>query len=205
MFCRLNQRPRSCARRASDRPGLLPAILWTVAMAVGPVSSHAIGDEPTEYSVKAAFLYNFLNYCEWPKTAFSGTNAPITIGVLGDDPFGTILDEIAKTKTVQGRKLVIRRFKRIADIEASHVLFISASEKGRLSRVLEALGDGPVLTIGETEGFSELGVVINFTMEQNKVRFEINLDAARKAELTISSKLLRLASKIIEKGKKARR
>jgi len=149
----------------------------------------------SEYEVKAAFLYNFVKFVEWPDESFS--NATMIIGILGEDPFGTAIDTI-QGKTVKGKKLLIKRFKHIKDIENCHILFISSSEKKHLSRIVEALSGLSILTVGDTEGAAQRGVIINFYIRQKKVRFEINVEAARRAKLKISSKMLKLAKIVHE-------
>ncbi|MGH8058533.1 MAG: YfiR family protein [Candidatus Entotheonellia bacterium] len=151
---------------------------------------------PSEYQIKAAFLYNFAKFVEWPSRALPESSASITLCVLGEDPFGADLDRTIEGKTINGRAPVTRRLKTLQGVDVCQILFISASERRRMGQILEALKDKSLLTIGETEPFARLGGVINFTMEQDKVRFEINVDAAERKGLKISSKLLKLAKVI---------
>jgi len=146
-----------------------------------------------ETEVKAAFLYHFVSYVEWPARAFDIPSAPFVIGVLGKSPVLEALREAVRGKSVQGRALVVRQVSVGQELRQCHLLFIPASEAKQLPRVLEVLGDAPVLLVGESEGFAQRGGIINFFLEQNKVRFEINPDAARRINLNLSSKLLRLA------------
>jgi hypothetical protein len=166
--------------------------LLLIVLASGLPKALAQGAKPGEYDIKAAFLYNFLKYVEFPAQAFPAGSSTLTIGVLGKDPFGDSLNSL-KSKTIQGRTLVIKRYTDIKDIGDANVLFISTSEKGRLKSILEMLKNAPVLTVGETSGFAKNGGMINFTSENNYVRFEVNPDAAERARLKISSQLLRLA------------
>jgi hypothetical protein len=152
-----------------------------------------------EYQVKAAFLYNFVQFVEWPAAAFPDAGAPISIGVLGENPFGSGLEKIIEDKTVKDRKVVVKYSGTIENLSGCQLVFISASEQERLPEILKALRGKRVLTVGETPGFARLGGVINFIMVENRVRFEINVDAAERAGLKISSKLLQLA--IIVKDK----
>lgn len=145
-----------------------------------------------EYEVKAACLFNFGQFVEWPAAAFAATNSPLGIGVLGADPFGEYLNQIVQNETIKGRKVTIQSSRRVEDLLSCHVLFISKSEKGRLPQILAALGNTSVLTVGEVEGFAERGVMINFYLQGNKVRFEINPTAAQRQGLKISSQLLKL-------------
>ena len=151
---------------------------------------------PTEYQVKAAFLYNFGRYVEWPPRARPPTS--FTICVLGEDPFGPVLDELIKGKSIQGMKLATRRLEKVEDAGNCQILFISSSENGRLEHILAALHGRSVLTVGEAERFAHRGGMINFRLEGSKVRFEINLDAAEHEGLTVSSQLLKLATIIRE-------
>ncbi len=165
--------------------------------------SNASAQRPTEYEVKAAFLYNFAKFTEWPSRAFGGDDAPIVIGVLGKDPFGVTLDQTIRGKTVRGRRLEIVRFGHVEDdLKRCHILFIGPSETGRLEGIFESLEGSSVLTVGEGDGFCQRGGVINFVLRQNRVRFEISVDAAERSGLSISSKLLKLAKIVrVEKPK----
>lgn len=151
----------------------------------------------TEYDVKAVFLCRFAQYVEWPPTAFASATAPITIGILGDDPFGKAIEEASADERPQNRKCVIKRFNRPEDLTPCHILFISRSEQGNVPALLQALDARPILTVGDTEQFTREGGMINFTTQGGKIRFEINPKAANEAGLKISAQLLRLA-KIVE-------
>ena len=147
---------------------------------------------PSEYQVKAAFLYNFVKFVEWPATAAT-QEGPIEICVLGKDPFGGALDRVVEGKTVNDRALVIRHIGDIAAARACQVLFVSTSEAGRVSEITQAVRGWNVLTVSEIDRFSERGGIINFLMEGQRVRFRINPKMAASAGLKISSKLLQLA------------
>lgn len=153
----------------------------------------AQSDQPSEYEVKAAFLFNFTKFVEWPDGSFDAPQAPIVVGIIGDDPFGNDLERIIAGQKVQGRSLVIRRERWGDDLRRCHVLFISASEHGHSSRILESVQSAGVLTVSDMEGFAEGGGVIEFVIEQNRVRFVVNLDAATQDRLRLSAKLLALA------------
>ena len=146
-----------------------------------------------EYQVKAAFLYNFAKFVDWPGDAFGNTNAPLVIGVIGDDPFGGALDQAINGKTINGRPLVVRRLRWGQDLRSCHIIFISSSERQRLPQIIQSLKGASVLTVGDMGQFNQQGGIINFILEANKVRFEINSSAAGQARLRISSKLLSLA------------
>ena len=166
------------------------------AMAVG---SHAEGldsSDSSEYLIKAGFIYNFAKLVEWPSTAFPQPDSPIVIGILGDDPFGGTLDRIVTDKKINGRGFVVKRLKwgrDLKEIKDCNILFVSSSEREHLDNVVDAMKWLPVLTIGDAPGFARRGGIINFTLEDNKVRFEVNVEAAKHADLTISSRLLTLA------------
>src|ERR1700693_2078616 len=144
---------------------------WIAASGVTSVFPQT--EQASEYQVKAALLYNFTKFVEWPPAVSLGENDPMEICVVGEDPFGNILDQSFEGKTVSGHTLMIRRLKPAQDMKGCQLAFISSSEKNHLPSVLESLERGGVLTVGETEGFAALGGVINFTMENDKVRFEI--------------------------------
>jgi hypothetical protein len=148
-------------------------------------------DAPTEYEVKAAFLCKFANFTAWPPTAFPAANTPFCIGILGTDPFGDILEQ--GCKTIDNRPVAIKRFKRVADVTPCHLLFISQSENQKLAKILPAVSATGVLTVGEAEEFCRLGGIINFMVEQKKVRFEISAESAREVGLTIHPQVLSLA------------
>ncbi len=159
-----------------------------------PVEAMGAGPIAKEYEVKAAFLFNFALYVEWPSEAFSTPTAPITIGILGDDMFGGELDRIIRGETVKNRPITIHRSRQIENLQQCHLLFISKSERGRLASIFARLAGKHCLTVGETDRFAHSGGIINFRLQGANVRFEINMEAAKRSGLTISSKLLRLAT-----------
>ena len=170
------------------RLGILVGLLFL------PLGALAAERAPTEYEVKAVFLFNFAKFVTWPPEAFPSAESPVVIGVLGEDPFGQGLERLAAELRVQGRPLRVVRGHTAAELARCHVLYISASERDRTGQILAALrqAGSTALTVGETEGFLGAGGVIRFLVEQNKVRFEISADAAARSRLAISSKLLSL-------------
>lgn len=148
--------------------------------------AHAQGT--SEYEVKAAFLFNFAKFVEWPDPA----SGPIRLCIVGDDPFGNNLEETVRGKTINGRPIAIRRIKAGENPQGCQIAFISASERPPRS-LLDLLQGASTLTVGEAPNFAKQGGIINFVLEDNKVHFEINVDAAEQARLRISSKLLSLA------------
>lgn len=159
----------------------------------------ARGDEPplTESKLKAAFLFNFVKFVEWPPAAFLTTNSPLTIGILGENPFGGDLEAIVRDKTINSRAVIIKPMRALVEATNCQVLFISPSAKSKIPEMISTLGAASVLTVGDSDRFAETGGMINFVKEGNKIRFEINEVAAKRAGLKISSKLLSLASRTI--------
>jgi hypothetical protein len=149
-------------------------------------------DPLPEYPVKAAFLYHFVEFVEWPRASPLPPSS-VTIGILGRDPFGDVLDKAVLGKVVAGRTLVIRRFATVETVERCEILFISSSEMDRLPEILARLENTPVLTVGEADRFARHGGMIGFFFEDNRVRLEVNRPAAEKAGLRVSSKLLAVA------------
>lgn len=174
--------------RARARCVPLLAVL-ALALCLAPAAG---ARSPAEYELKAAFLYKFLKFVEWPPGAFADAGTPIRVCVLGDDPFDGALAETLRGRSAHDRPLELHRTGRASDTEGCHVVFVSASERGRLDSVLEALG-GHALTVGDTRDYGRRGVMINLRLEDQRIRFEVNMDSAERAGLRISSQLLRLA------------
>ena len=143
-----------------------------------------------EYQVKAVFLLNFAQFVSWPSQP---PDAPFTITILGEDPFGSYLDETVRGEKVNGRSLTIQRLRRGVEARNSNILFIAQSERERAAQIVSNLKDRSVLTVSDIDGFAQLGGMIQFFTEQNKIRMRINLDAVKAANLKVSSKLLRVA------------
>ncbi len=186
--CRLNSRKRFGVA-ACVRSLLLLAFLVACPVVQNLRAQVAI---QREYEIKAAYLYNFINYIDWPPDALPAAGGTITIGILGENPFGTALNPL-NGKQAKGRTLVVKQITDAKELDQCQIVFISSSEKHRVPELLNQLKNSRVLTISETDGFAERGGIINFISERNKVRFEINPDAARALGLTISSDLLKLA------------
>ncbi|MDZ7616271.1 MAG: YfiR family protein [Patescibacteria group bacterium] len=159
-----------------------------------PLASLVPANLPDEYTVKAVFLYSFGRYTEWPATAFSAAGEPFVIGVLGEDPFAGALDEIALKKTLQQRPMQVRRFSTLQEFRPPcHILFVSRSVSVEdRAAVVEMLAGRPVLVIGESPGFAGQGATANFVYAGNRIRFEINMENARRARLRMDAKLLSL-------------
>jgi hypothetical protein len=147
-----------------------------------------------EYDIEAAFLSNFGKFVEWPQNAFASQNAPIVIGVYGESPFHDSLDDIARSRTIHGHQVVVHSVS-INSVRSCQILFICTSERKGLPAIIRKLDGACILTVSENIDPFESGVMINFVRKKNQIRFEINDEAARRAGLKISSKLLSLATK----------
>lgn len=159
-------------------------------------SLRTFAQEPApEYQIKAAFLFNFAKFVDWPPQAFPQPNSPIIIGVLGKNVFGHYLEDTIRDKEVKNRRFEIKEFTSVNDAVNCHILFISPTLKDDLPKILTALHNASVLTVSESDEFIKAGGMIDFTIEESKVHFQINDDAAKKAGLRISSKLLSLATR----------
>ena len=177
-------------------PCWMTALLLTWQLSCGPPQSLAGPIRLTEGQIKAACLYNFAQYVEWPATAFAGSSSPLVISILGKNNFGGSFGELTQ-KTVRKRRIVVRQISRIEDLGESQILFIGASERGRLPYLLSTLKTA-VLTVSDIKQFARAGGMISLVTQEDRVSFEINLKAARQADLKLSSNLLKLAHSIIE-------
>lgn len=183
---------------------LLPIsiVLLLVATSVVPAGaqtpSASVVDR--EYPIKAAFLYHFSTYIEWPAEAFPAEGEPFVIGVFGSDPFGSALDQIAATKNVSGHPIDVRQLASVSNVRGCHIVFVprsaSATERDALLKNVNGL---PVLVVGETDDFVERGGHAQFFVEENRVRFAFSADVAKRDDLKISSRLLSLAKIIPSK------
>ncbi len=171
-------------RRLTALVCVLAAFL-KIAQAVAPTSQ--------EYPLKAAFIYNFAMFTEWPNDASDPSDALFVIGILGEDPFGTAMDRAVEGKKIKGRPVVIKRLNWGSSLRDCHILFVSSSEKSKLAELDHVVAGRSILTISEGPAFAKQGGIISFFLEENKIRFEINVEAAKRANLQLSSKLLSLA------------
>jgi hypothetical protein len=179
--------------RARAKPGLLvlgALIAWGAEPAAAAL--------PTDYEVKAAFLYNFAKFVRWPDDAAFGPKFVLTI--VGDDPFGEVIDRAFLGKTVLGRPVEIRRTRVLREAAAAQMAFIGTSESGHLAEVLAALKGGSVLTVGDMDRFADGGGMVGFRLKDSTVRFEVNLREVRHARLQMSSQIIKLAQRVIEDG-----
>ncbi len=149
--------------------------------------------KPSEHAIKAAFLFNFTKFVEWPVKAFPDARSPIVIAVLGNDPFGQVLDTAVRGKAVKGRSIIVRRFADTNELGSAHILFVSSSYAASVSEVFKATKGSPVLTVSEIPGFIQQDGVIEFVVQDQKVKLHVNLDNAVAAGLKVSAELLKVA------------
>ncbi len=166
------------------------ALWWSVIQ----TDLSAAASSASEYEVKAAMIYNFAVFIEWPPQSFTSPIESMSVCVAGEDPFGKALEANISGKTVRGREMQVRRTVRISDLQTCHIVFISQSERKKLPEILEAVGTAGVLTIRDMKDFASQGGMIEFRTDHEKVRFMINPKAAQRAGLKISYKLLSLAT-----------
>lgn len=169
----------------------LLAVAGALAVSAQPASAQR--DQVGEYELKAAILYNLRRFVEWPPSAYPDSQAPTVLCILGQDPFGDSLKTLGQKQDAKGRPVSIRQVKNENGIRDCHVLYISTSERKTVAQILSRLKGSSVLTVGEISQFAVQGGIIQFTLEDKQVRFEINLDAASRMTLKISSRLLVLA------------
>ena len=193
-------------KRVRAAIAILPILLAALSLNAQNTTGSA------EYLIKAGFIYNFANLVQWPSSSFAQPDSPIVIVILGEDHFGTTLDRALDGKKVNARSFVIKRAKSISELQRTlgpqkdcQILYVSSSEMPHLSDAIQMLKGVPVLTIGETPGFARNGGIINLILEDNKVRFEVNVAAAKEADLNISSRLLALARIIQSPASDSRR
>lgn len=198
----------TCRRRGgvTPSPGTAVSRAWFCAIALvallgvpGGTLIWGQASPPVEYQVKAAFLFSFAKFVEWPAEAFLNEKTPITLCVFGHDPFGGALDEIVRGEAINHREVLVRRINELPGLNSCQLIFVGNREDKRLSELLNSLRGASVLLVGETEGDAEAGMVIQFFSEGNQLRFAVNVDAMQRTKLSVSSKLLALA-KIVHNG-----
>jgi hypothetical protein len=184
---------------------LLITIVIVILPSVGFEAHAQDSSVSSEYLIKAGFIYNFANLVQWPSNAFAQPDSPIVIGILGEGSFGTILDRVLEGKKVNGRAFLVKRLRSVTDLKECHILFVSSSDMTHLTEAIHLVKGMPILTIGEIPGFAKRGGIINLVIEDNKVRFEVNVEAAKEADLNISSRLLALAKIVQQPATDARK
>jgi hypothetical protein len=155
-------------------------------------------DASPEYMIKAAYLLNFARLIEWPRDAFSSVDSPITIGVVGADPFGQALEQTVQGKTINQRRIAVHRLQWNQDVRGCQILFVSSTDSSRISELANRVAGLPVLIVGEASQPAARSATINFTIEDDRVRFEVNVGAAKRARLNVSSQILRVAKIVKE-------
>ena len=177
---------------------LLPTLACGTALVGSARDIRAQSDDDSdvnrEYVIKAAYLYQFGRYVQWPANAFASDGSPLVIGILGADQFSSSLEKIARTKRIDRRPIAVRRFASMAEYTPCHILFVSSSLSPEQKAVaIQKSQQSALLLVGEEPGFAEQGGTVNFFLDENKIRFEINMEIAKQDQLKISSKLLSLA------------
>jgi hypothetical protein len=201
--CQTSYRRRSAPRqRRILRWALTSALSAACCTLPSAMSSPDSYLEPaSEHSVEALFVYNFAKFVDWPPSLFASPQDQFTICVVGDDPFGSELDQAVTGKYINGRRIAIKRVIKGSDARACQIAFVGYPDERRVKATLGELASFSVLTVGAAKGFTEWGGVVKLTSENNKVGFEINMDAAERSQLKISSKLLKLAKAVARRGK----
>lgn len=180
---------RALARR---RTYAFPALATVLLIAISALAQ----SRPSEYAVKAAYLYNFGKFVRWPADAKPARNPNFSICVLGQDPFGPSLDATVEGETISGKPVIVRHVTTARDGASCNILYISPTERGRLSEILAVLGRDSTLTVSDMPDFTDRGGMIQFILDSGRVRFEINRDAAQAAGLNLSSELLKVAMNV---------
>jgi hypothetical protein len=181
---------RGTAKRFCGPVGV--CLLTMLYLTAGSAAQNA---KPTEFAVKAAYLFNFGKFIKWPEPIGSDHDS-FPICVLGSDPFGKVLDATVTGERIDGKKVITRRVAAAADATGCRILFVGRSEEGRLGSLLATLGRSPVLTVSDISGFADRDGMIQFVMDHDRVRFEVNLSATQKAGLSLSSELLKVATSV---------
>lgn len=200
-FGKVNRSAGSRIPLAAQPAAWLSFLIGISLLLLVPRAMIAQAKTANEYEVKAAFLYNFAKFVEWPASAWSSPKQPFTFCVLGKDPFGSALDDAVVGKTIADRPISVVRAGRIKDLPECQIVFVSTSESLKSPEILAGLRGRNVLVVGEAEDFACSGGTIQFVLEGNHVRFAINPDAAERAKLKISSKLLALAVVVRDAGR----
>ena len=201
----MNSHVRQCASVWRVTAKWLAASALSLALGLAlPAAADSGGpsgasDASREYEIKAAFIYNFTKFVEWPSRSLPGASDPIVIAVLGDSPCAQALEQVTRGRLVNGHPILIKRVDSAKDAGTAQLLFVGSSQQGQFDRMAAALAAAPVLTVGESPSFAAEGA-ISFVRQEDKVRFEINLNAATKAGLKISAQLLKLATVVRGSG-----
>lgn len=147
-----------------------------------------------EYKIKAVFLYNFTHFIDWPADAFESEYSPFIIGIIGHDPFGTFLEDAIEGERLKTHIIRLEHYTDISEVNKCHILYVGSSNPDDIRRIINAVGRKSILTVSDTPNFIRLGGMVRFFTEENKIRLEINNTLAKTRDLSISSKLLRVAT-----------
>jgi YfiR/HmsC-like len=175
---------------------LVPVLACVAALAAG--LARAAPPEPSarETQIKAAYIYNFTKFIEWPAGTFGSDAAPIVLGTFGDGPLHRELQTLVDGRKINGRPIVVRRVATVPEVTAAQLVYVAPAEDARFAAILPAVRDSAVLTVGESESFLDHGGGIRLLVNDEKLRFEINVDAAERAHLKVSAQLQKLATTV---------
>ena len=166
---------------------------WAFILMILFTTNNLIGQSaPNEYQLKAAFLYNFTQFVNWPSSSFTSPNAPLVIGVIGKNPFGTYLEQTISGESANGHPIIFQHYSSNEEIKSCQILFINMSEKKKITEIINTQKNKAILTVSDTPHFLEYGGIVKFLNKNDKIKLQVNLKAAKEASLVISSKLLRL-------------
>lgn len=183
-----------CSLRRASVMALTLALASAVLICTEPTAAQA--DTPLEYQIKATFVHNFAKFIDWPQEAFAKPDSPIVVGIIGANPFGSTLDQLSASETIQGRRVVVSRLKWDEDLRLCQMIFVSRTEQKHLQAILSNVNGTSTVTISEIGGFASSGGMIEFVFDERRIRFDINPDAVSRARLTMSSKLISLAHSV---------
>ena len=169
-------------------------LVFAILLLLSRLPVQAQTNVPLEYQLKAVFLFNFTQFVDWPPGSFDSDQSPLVIGILGENPFGSYLDETVSGEKVNKHPVVVRYYKDGEDVDNCHLLFINLPDAKKRKQAIDALKGKNILTVGDASGFSNEGGMIRFFTRNNKISLQINLEASKSSELVFSSKLLRLAA-----------
>ena len=191
---------RSLKKKGAARHRGFKALTAICALLAAPILC-AQQPKPSEYQVKATYLFNFGKFVKWPAAAAAGKSDSFAVCVLGQDPFGPILDATLAGEALDGKPVVLKRIPQPQDAMDCRILFISATEEKRLKEILTTLDEAGVLTVSDMPRFTQRGGIIQFIFEGERIRFEINLESAESAKLVLSSELLKVAASVKKNGR----
>ncbi len=187
------------SRSAQIRPVLYYSVLAFISVLLSASASPAQESRPTESQVEAAYLYNFGKFITFPPNR-AGKFDPFSICILGKDPFREALDATVRGESINGKKITVQRLVNMQHAETCSILFVSSSEESHLPAIVAPAKTLSLLTVSDMKGFAERGGIIQLVRQQDRIRFEVNLAAAQESHLTLSSELLKVAVRVVQKG-----